>query len=131
MFVTSDILCIFVQLAGGALFGVTAGKDPSEGGIDADTATNVLMAGLILQVSRLPSGTSRRRDRVLTETDRRLGHLYRFPPGRRLPSVPVQKVPASRASHLQSHAMAPHHSDGRDGAHLLACMLPYSRVRSW
>jgi hypothetical protein len=51
VFVTSDVLCIFVQLAGGALFGVSAGKEPGEGGIDVDTATNVLLAGLILQVS--------------------------------------------------------------------------------
>lgn len=51
VFVTSDVVCIFVQLAGGALFGVSAGKEPGEGGISVDTATNVLMAGLILQVS--------------------------------------------------------------------------------
>jgi hypothetical protein len=37
-------------LAGGALFGVTAGKEPGEGGITVDVATNVLLAGLILQV---------------------------------------------------------------------------------
>ena len=47
---TSDVLCILVQLAGGALFGVTAGKEPGEGGITVDTATNVLLAGLVLQV---------------------------------------------------------------------------------
>jgi hypothetical protein len=39
-----------VQLAGGALFGVTAGKEPGEGGITVDVATNVLLAGLVLQV---------------------------------------------------------------------------------
>lgn len=50
VFVTSDVLCILVQLAGGALFGVTAGKEPGEGGITVDTATNVLLAGLVLQV---------------------------------------------------------------------------------
>jgi hypothetical protein len=51
VFVTSDVLCILVQLAGGALFGVTAGKEPGEGGITVDVATNVLLAGLVLQVS--------------------------------------------------------------------------------
>jgi hypothetical protein len=49
--VSTDVICILVQLAGGALFGVSAGNDPGEGGIDIDTATNVLLAGLVLQVS--------------------------------------------------------------------------------
>lgn len=47
---TTDVICIFVQLAGGALFGVSAGGD-SDSGVSVDTATNILMAGLILQVS--------------------------------------------------------------------------------
>lgn len=50
VFVTTDVICIFVQLAGGALFGVSAGGD-SDSGVSVDTATNILMAGLILQVS--------------------------------------------------------------------------------
>jgi hypothetical protein len=53
VFVTSDVVCILVQLAGGALFGTSAGKEPGEGGISVDTATNVLMAGLVLQVTLL------------------------------------------------------------------------------
>jgi len=53
VFVSTDVICILVQLAGGALFGVSAGNDPGEGGIDVDTATNVLLAGLVLQVSVL------------------------------------------------------------------------------
>jgi len=57
VFVTSDVLCILVQLAGGALFGVTAGKEPGEGGITVDVATNVLLAGLVLQVSLLLPNT--------------------------------------------------------------------------
>lgn len=50
VFVTTDVICILVQLAGGAMFGVSAGSDPGEGGIDVNTATNILLAGLALQV---------------------------------------------------------------------------------
>jgi hypothetical protein len=52
-------------LAGGALFGVTAGKEPGEGGITVDVATNVLLAGLVLQVRLVDEPLNVKADRQI------------------------------------------------------------------
>ena len=91
VFVTTDVLCIFVQLAGGALFGVSAGGD-SDSGVSVDTATNILMAGLILQVSHASFPSSRSRCAFGTDwstADRIMGDFHRLFAGSGVQSVPI------------------------------------------